>query len=112
MSAAALADGVRSFDEVLERFAGRVHRPDDRQDAIVAPRERFRSRFENCCILWKIHAEIQLLSYERSPNVIPTRIMFSSKSACYLYDLFVKCYGQFQLPKTPDRIYEKWTLPE
>ena len=36
----------------------------------------------------------------------------SSKSACYLCDLFIKCYGQFLTPRTHGKLYDKWLLLE
>ena len=61
----------------------------------------------------KVHAEIQLLFYyEMHPDhrMIP-KVICSSKSACYLCDLFIRLHGKFIMPRTHGRIYEKWILP-
>ena len=61
----------------------------------------------------KVHAEIQLLFfYELNPKRLRPRVICSSKSACYLCDLFFKLHGQFYIPRTHGRLYYKWTLPD
>ena len=61
----------------------------------------------------KVHAEIQLLFfYELNPGRLRPRVIYSSKSACYLCDLFFKLHGQFYIPRTHGRLYYKWTLPD
>ena len=61
----------------------------------------------------KVHAEIQLLFfYELNSERIRPRTICSSKSACYLCDLFFKIHGQYYVPKTHGRLYHKWTLPD
>ncbi|KFY04962.1 hypothetical protein O988_00372 [Pseudogymnoascus sp. VKM F-3808] len=62
---------------------------------------------------WKIHAEIQLLFfYELYPGHPRPRIICSSKSACYLCNLFFYLHGAFHVPRTHGRLYDKWTLPD
>ena len=62
---------------------------------------------------YKVHAEIQLLFfYEAHPNLPRPRIICSSKSACYLCNLFFRLHGSFQVPRTHGRLYDKWTLPD
>ncbi|KFY42047.1 hypothetical protein V494_02643 [Pseudogymnoascus sp. VKM F-4513 (FW-928)] len=62
---------------------------------------------------WKIHAEIQLLFfYELYPGHPRPRIICSSKSACYLCNLFFDLHGAFHVPRTHGRLYDKWTLPD
>jgi OTT_1508-like deaminase len=62
---------------------------------------------------WKIHAEIQLLVFHQHyPKTPKPRIIGSSKSACYLCNLFIGLHGQFQVPRTHGRLYERWTLPD
>ena len=73
----------------------------------------FQSRIVRTELL-KVHAEIQLLFYyERRPNclMIP-KVICSSKSACYLCDLFIRLHGKFAVPRTHGRIYDKWILPD
>lgn len=62
---------------------------------------------------YKVHAEIQLLFfYEAHPNLPRPRIICSSKSACYLCNLFFHLHNSFQVPRTHGRLYDKWTLPD
>ena len=59
-----------------------------------------------------VHAEIQLLfHYEWNPCSLPPRIICSSKQACFLCNLFLRIHGQFAVPSTHGRMYEKWALP-
>ena len=61
----------------------------------------------------KVHAEIQLLFfYELNSNRIRPRTICSSKSACYLCDLFFRLHGQYYVPRTHGRLYHRWTLPD
>jgi len=59
-----------------------------------------------------MHAEVQLLfHYERNSCPLPPRIIYSSKQACFLCDLFFKILGRFVVPSTHERVYKKWVLP-
>ena len=61
----------------------------------------------------KVHAEIQLLFfYELNPGRLRPRLTCSSKSACYLCNLFFKLHGRFYVPRTHGRLYCQWTLPD
>ena len=61
----------------------------------------------------KVHAEIQLLFfYELNSERLRPRTISSSKSACYLCDLFFRLHGQYHVPRTHGRLYHRWTLPE
>lgn len=61
---------------------------------------------------YKVHAEIQLLFfYELHPERPRPRIICSSKSACYLCNLFFQLHGGFHVPRTHGRRYDKWILP-
>jgi hypothetical protein len=61
----------------------------------------------------KVHAEIQLLFfYETHHDGLKPRIICSSKSACYLCDLFINIHGGFHIPRTHGRLYDKWILPD
>jgi len=61
----------------------------------------------------RIHAEVQLLFfYETHPNQDRPRIISSSKSACYLCNLFFRLHGGFHVPRTHGRLYERWALPD
>ncbi|KAF2808566.1 uncharacterized protein BDZ99DRAFT_499846 [Mytilinidion resinicola] len=64
---------------------------------------------------FRVHAEMKLLLYyeqQQSQNTMPPRVIVSSKSACFLCDLFFKLHGGFYTPKTHGTLYEKWTLPD
>lgn len=62
---------------------------------------------------YKIHAEIQLLFYyEMHPDyIMRPRVICSSKSACFLCDLFVKIHAKFYVARTHGVLYDKWILP-
>ncbi|KFY08763.1 hypothetical protein V492_05932 [Pseudogymnoascus sp. VKM F-4246] len=62
---------------------------------------------------FKVHAEIQLLFfYELHEDLPRPRIICSSKSACYLCNLFFSLHGIFYIPRTHGRLYKKWKLPD
>ena len=110
------ADGSTDFDEVLRRITS----PSPQQPhwqylsgSLPSARTKFQSRVSNYVTPWKIHAEIQLLSYyEHNPDIPHPRVICSSKSACYLCDLFIKLHGKFHIPRTHGRLYDRWILPE
>ncbi|TAQ89111.1 hypothetical protein B7494_g2575 [Chlorociboria aeruginascens] len=61
----------------------------------------------------KVHAEIQLLFfYELHPDRLRPRYICSSKSACYLCNLYFRLHGGFYVPRTHGRLYKKWILPD
>lgn len=61
----------------------------------------------------RIHAEIQLLFfYEINPQQCRPRVICSSKSACYLCNLFFELHGSFHMPRTHGKIYSRWCLPD
>ncbi|KAI9654258.1 MAG: hypothetical protein M1829_000952 [Trizodia sp. TS-e1964] len=61
----------------------------------------------------KVHAEIQLLFfYELHPRYQRPRFICSSKSACYLCNLFFTLHGGFHVPRTHGKLYGQWTLPD
>ena len=39
-------------------------------------------------------------------------IISSSKSACYLCDLFIQIHGEFHILRTHGRVYDRWIIPE
>ncbi|KAF7944996.1 uncharacterized protein EAE97_005629 [Botrytis byssoidea] len=64
------------------------------------------------CTAPKAH-EIQLISfYEQFPAGLPPRCIGSSKSACFLCDLFIKKHGLYRISRSHGRLYPKWTIPE
>jgi OTT_1508-like deaminase len=61
----------------------------------------------------KVHAEIQLLFfYEIYPDRPRPRFICSSKSACYLCNLFFSLHGGFYVPRTHGTLYTAWILPD
>ena len=116
IDASSITDGLLGFEAVFRRNIGLLHEQGDWQrhtGPLKVARTRFQSRISYCATAWKIHAEIQLLFfYEEKPNVPHPRMICSSKSACYLCDLFIKCHGQFLTPRTHGKLYDKWSLPE
>ncbi|CAD6587309.1 MAG: hypothetical protein ASARMPRED_003057 [Alectoria sarmentosa] len=109
-------DGPVGFDKVLRRItrlSHRHHRWQHLSGSLPAARTKFQSRMSNSAIPWKVHAEIQLLFYyERNPDIPLPRTICSSKSACYLCDLFIKTHGKFHIPSTHGKLYDRWMLPE
>ncbi len=64
---------------------------------------------KNC----KVHAEIQLIFYyELHPERIPPRVICSSKSACFLCNLFNKLFGKYFIARTHGVLYDQWVLPD
>lgn len=62
---------------------------------------------------YKIHAEIQLLfHYELHAESRRPRVICSSKSACFLCDLFIHVHGKFYVARTHGVLYDKWILPD
>lgn len=103
---------LETFDKSLMRLKMSINPSDKKPGAL----EIIRQNHEKCA--WKandsgkVHAEIQLLFfYEASKQARRPRVICSSKSACYLCDLFIKCHGKFSIPQTHGRIYNKWTFP-
>ncbi|RFU33731.1 hypothetical protein B7463_g2601, partial [Scytalidium lignicola] len=61
----------------------------------------------------KVHAEIKLLFfYELHPDYPRPRFICSSKSACYMCNLFFHLHGGFNVPRTHGKLYPKWILPD
>lgn len=59
-----------------------------------------------------VHAEVQLLLfYESHPHIKSSRILCSSKSACFLCSLFIQLHGKFVPHDTHGRVYPLWALP-
>jgi hypothetical protein len=60
-----------------------------------------------------VHGEVQLaLCHERYPADLPPRALGSSKSACFLYDLFIKHDGKLGMSHSHMILYPKWTIPQ
>lgn len=62
---------------------------------------------------YKVHAEIQLLFYyEMYPEIRRPRVICSSKSACFLCDLFIKVHAKFYMARSHGVLYDTWLLPD
>lgn len=60
----------------------------------------------------KVHAEIQLLMfYESHPDLPSPRVISSSKSACFLCNLFLQRHGRFYTGRTHGVLYPNWAMP-
>lgn len=60
-----------------------------------------------------VHGEVQLIIfYERYPRALPPRAIGSSKSACFLCDLFIKKHDRFGVSYSHMKLYPKWTIPD
>lgn len=94
----------RSLKPLLERCLGKP---------IQVILDEFRMIIADYYKFVKVHAEIQLLFfYELNSKRIRSRTISSSKSACYLCDLFFKLHDKYHVPRTHGRLYHRWTLPE
>lgn len=61
----------------------------------------------------RVHAEIKLLFfYEVNPNHTRPRCICSSKSCCYMCNLFFRLHGWFHVPRYHGTVYPKWTVPD
>lgn len=62
---------------------------------------------------YRVHAEIQLvMEYARQDDVKhPPRVLKSSKSACFLCNMFIKIHGKWYTPKTHGKLYSRWMFP-
>ena len=68
-----------------------------------------------------VHAEIQLViehdlqlarSERQGCEVLPPRIIGTSKYLCYLCYLFIQHHGRFFVANTHGRLYDQWTVPD
>jgi len=116
LDTAFITDGPGCFDESCGRITALAHKRQCEKyilGPLSAAREKFQSRIHNCTTPWKVHAEVQLLFfYEQSLDIRQPRVLCSSKSACYLCDLFIKTHGKFHVPRTHGRLYDKWIVPD
>ncbi|KAL8724139.1 MAG: hypothetical protein Q9166_008112 [cf. Caloplaca sp. 2 TL-2023] len=111
-----IADHSAGFNRTLQRVtrsSHQFHLTDYDPGSVSAAQTKFQSRMADRATPWKVHAEIQLLFfYEQTRHMFRPRLIGSSKSACYLCDLFIRHHGQFQVPRTHGRLYDRWILPE
>ncbi|KAF8853841.1 hypothetical protein BDZ45DRAFT_677402 [Acephala macrosclerotiorum] len=89
------------------KLLGRFHNSESFADAAIL------RRLNNSRSGIKVHAEIKLLFfYETHPEITRPRVICASKSACYLCDLFIRLYGEFQTLGTFGKFNERWILPD
>jgi hypothetical protein len=68
----------------------------------------------------KIHAEVQLVFYcdvlkkfeGVEKNLLPPRVVCSSKKACFLCNLLVNMHGKMRTPWSHGKLYPGWRLPK
>lgn len=62
---------------------------------------------------WKVHVKIQLLFfYEIHSDQLQSRFICSSKSACYMCNLFFFLHSSFHVSWTHRKLYDKWILSD
>lgn len=72
----------------------------------------------NLCTQWCgqkrfVHAEIQLLiDHEVRPKSHKARSIGTSKRACLLCYLFLRAYGQYEVPQTHGEVMPQWIVPD
>lgn len=60
-----------------------------------------------------VHAEVQIiLHYEEHAFHKPLRAIGSSKSACYLCDLFIRKTSEYKISSSHRQIYNKWRISD
>ncbi|KAI9730966.1 MAG: hypothetical protein M1818_008042 [Claussenomyces sp. TS43310] len=60
-----------------------------------------------------VHGEVQLLlHYEKHHHDPPPRAIGSSKSACFLCDMFIQKHGRYRISHSHKRLYHQWTIPD
>ena len=61
----------------------------------------------------KIHTEIKLLFYYKVHfENVKSRVLYTNKNVCYLYDLFISIHKKFQILKTFEKFNKKWILSD
>jgi hypothetical protein len=106
-----LTSSLQDFENVWSRNADDVSHS-LLQQLREETKVKYHTRVHTCGTKWKVHAEVQILIfYEQRPRQTLPRVIYSSKSACYLCSLFLETHGRFIVPRTHGRIYDRWTLP-
>ncbi|KAI9780375.1 MAG: hypothetical protein M1816_003103 [Peltula sp. TS41687] len=81
--------------------------------SLASAEAELRGHLASSCPRRKIHAEIQLIfHYELEPKCPQPRIICSSKSSCFLCNLFIRIHGAFYIARTHGVLYHAWTLPD
>lgn len=104
-----------TFSGALDRILGpQTERRTQRwANSTALAEEKFCRQMAEPPSSYKIHAEIQLLFYyEMHPEIRRPRVICSSKSACFLCDLFIKLHAKFYVARTHGVLYDRWILPD
>jgi hypothetical protein len=107
------------FEESLRRFSYRGDPvqistlPEWLVKAAVAWQQSFPNDVKRIRKEAKVHAEIQLLAhYDNAKyDVVPPRMLASSKDACYLCHSLIELHGRYVVPKSHGKLYKGWCLP-
>lgn len=97
-----------SFSEAVKRILGTEAKTLSQKIPIdMASAE---AKFHRCL---EVHAEVQLLFfYEIHTDIRRPRVICSSKSACFLCNLFINLHAKFYIARTHGVIWDKWKLPD
>src|SRR5271167_475092 len=96
----------------IERLRQAIVRQKRRNMSLDQTQELFEQRLRDVHGAKRIHAEIQIIyHYELNPVPISPRVICSSKSACFLCNLFAQVHRKFYIARTHGRLYENWKLP-
>ncbi|KAM0721326.1 hypothetical protein Q7P37_003030 [Cladosporium fusiforme] len=102
---------LQNFEAVWSGAADEGSR-EQKQRLFEETRGKYYKRIRDNCTEFKVHAEVQILYfYEQQPHNPLPRAISSSKSACFLYNLFLEIHGKIIVPRTHGRLYDRWTLP-
>lgn len=116
LNMAPITTEVAGFEQIftrVTRLSQRTRNSTYDPKSASAVQKKFETRIADRCTRWKVHAEIQLvIFYEQYPSKMPPRIIGSSKSACYLCDLFIQHHGLFQVARSHGKLYDRWILPK
>ncbi len=73
---------------------------------LASAEAKFRRHLAASPNIYKIHTEIQILFYyDMHPNIRRPTVVCSSKSACFLCDLFIKIHAKFYVAGTHGVLY-------
>ncbi|KAL9630552.1 MAG: hypothetical protein Q9204_004664, partial [Flavoplaca sp. TL-2023a] len=111
-----IADHSAGFEETFRRVtcsSQQLRHSNFDPNSVSAAKAEFQRLLAGSGAEWKVHAEIQIiLFYDQNPSLRPPRIIGSSKSACYLCNLFVHHHESFQVARSHGRLYDRWILPK
>ena len=106
-----LAEVSRRYRSLFQNLRLELVPPSNSVHVRVSPGRTEGTKRVKC----RVHAEIQLLVFyglRLDPTILDPRIIGTSKSACYLCDLFITLHGQFFVDKTHGHLHEKWMFPD